>query len=222
MLHLHFHPFYVHDLDLGAHKDASRLQEPSWGAQEGWKSLTGRHWSLWRHSKCEMSLEATPGWMRQEGGSHCESRLRVLLGGERIIHAWCDPRVASRHCSPCASTPAKEWIKEMLTPRPAIISIRIGDHGKAEGPPKKWELERQVRVNGASSLTEMGFSTQLGKTVRWAVCAPWSWRYSASWVGLRSIPFGTQHSQLDSSSHRLEGYRLQRKKSSRDGSPVHF
>lgn len=30
-LHLHFHPFYVHDLDLGAHKDASRLQEPSWG-----------------------------------------------------------------------------------------------------------------------------------------------------------------------------------------------
>ena len=46
--------------------------------------------------------------------------------------------------------------------------------------------------------------------------------YGASQVGLHSIPFGTQHTQLDSSSHRLEGYRLQRKKSSRDGSPVHF
>lgn len=32
MPHLHCHPFYMRDLDLGTHKDASRLQEPSWGS----------------------------------------------------------------------------------------------------------------------------------------------------------------------------------------------
>lgn len=47
------------------------------------------------------------GGGRKEG-NRSEGRLRMLLRGERLTHAWCDLRVASRHCSPLASTPAKE------------------------------------------------------------------------------------------------------------------
>lgn len=64
-------------------------------------------------------------------------------------------------------------------------------------------------------LTEMGFSTQLGKRCVGEYVPVVLEDTVHPGVGLRSTHFGTQRSQLDSSSHRLEGYRLQRKKSSR-------
>lgn len=51
MLHLNFHPFYMHDLDLGTHKDASKLQEPSCGG--GPQRLEVPHWEALKPMKTQ-------------------------------------------------------------------------------------------------------------------------------------------------------------------------
>ena len=62
-----------------------KVRRPSLGgpqAHEGTGGFSGSHPWL--------------GGGRKEG-DRSESRLRMPLRGERIIHAWCDLRVASRH-----------------------------------------------------------------------------------------------------------------------------